>query len=97
MFVPVVTFPNWWNGRDLDSPDHISHMSYSRTATHSIELPRIKAYARTAVPTNMPINSTFSSGNYTTYHIDFFNAWKDLQKFIDMCMKTGRNCGTNPQ
>jgi uncharacterized protein DUF1996 len=98
MFVPVVTFPNWSDGR-LDSPDHLSHMSYSRDATHTIELPRIKAYARTAVPAGQPINSSFSSGDYTTYHMDFFNAWNasELQRFIDMCMKTGRNCGTNPQ
>lgn len=99
MVVTVTDFPRYWNGRDLDSPDHLSHMSYSRDAAHPIELPRIKAYGRHAVPAGQPINFTFSSGNYTTYHLDFFNAWNqsELQRFIDKCMKTGANCGVNPQ
>ena len=99
VLVPVVEFPNWWNGRDLDSADHLSHMSYSRDAAHPIELPRIKAYIRYAVPAGQPINFALSSGPYYTYHLDFFNAWNqaELQRFIDRCMKTGANCGVNPQ
>lgn len=72
MFVPVVTFPTWWDGR-LDSPDHLSHMSYSRTATHTRQLPKLKVYWRIAVPAGAPINSDVSSGNYTTFHLDFFS------------------------
>lgn len=96
MLVPVVTFPQWWNGQ-LDSPDHLSHMSYSRTATHSIELPRIKIYWRTAVPAGAPINSNVSSGDYTTFHLDFFNSWRtgELERLMQRC--AGTNCGTNPQ
>ena len=99
MLVMVVEFPRYWNGRDLDSADHISHMSYSRSSAYPVELPRIKAYARHAVPAGQPINLQLSSGNYSTYHMDFFNAWNqaELQRFIDRCMKTGTNCGTNPQ
>lgn len=72
-------------------------MSYTRAATHSVELPRIKAYIRHAVGTG-PIDFTLASGPYYTYHLDFLNAWvpSELQRFIDQCMKTGRNCGTNP-
>ena len=70
MLVPVVTFPTWWNGQ-LDSPDHLSHMSYSRTATHNRQLPKLKVYWRTAVPAGAPINTNLSSGDYTTFHMDF--------------------------
>ena len=96
MLVAVVEFPQWWNGRDLDSADHISHMSYSRTSTHTVLLPRIKAYVRHAVPAGAPINFTLSSGPYYTYHLDFFDGWvkSDLQRFINQC--AGSNCGTNP-
>lgn len=72
MFVPVVTFPTWWDGR-LDSPDHLSHMSYSRTSTHTRQLPKLKVYWRIAVPAGAPIDSNVSSGNYQTFHLDFFS------------------------
>lgn len=72
MFVPVVSFPMWWDGR-LDSPDHLSHMSYSRDSTHTQQLPKLKVYWRIAVPAGAPINSNVSSGDYTTFHLDFFS------------------------
>jgi hypothetical protein len=98
MMVPTVTFPKFWDGVHLDSFDHLSHMSYSRNAAHPIELPKIVAYVRHAVGPG-PINFTLSSGPYYTYHLDFLNAWDPaaLQRFVDQCMKTGSNCGTNPQ
>jgi hypothetical protein len=97
MLVAVVTFPHWWDGVRLDSPDHLSHMSYSRDAGHPVQLPRQKWYLRYAVPAGQPINTQFSSGNYTTFHVDFFDGWvkSDLQRFINQC--AGTNCGTNPQ
>lgn len=70
MLVPVITFPTWWDGR-LDSPDHLSHMSYSRDATHTRQLPKLKVYWRIAVPSGAPINSNVSSGDYTTFHLDY--------------------------
>lgn len=73
MFVPVVSFPRFWDGRNLDSPDHLSHMSYTRDSAHPVELPRLKVYWRIAVPAGAPINSNFSSGNYQTFHLDFFS------------------------
>lgn len=72
MFVPVVTFPRFYDGR-LDSPDHISHTCYARTGACSIELPKLKVYWRIAVPPGQPINSNVSSGDFTTFHLDFFS------------------------
>lgn len=97
MLVPVITFPRFWNGRDLDSPDHISHMSYSRSAAYPVEVPQIKVYARTLVPAGQPIDLRLSSGDYTTDHMDFVNAWKvgELERLMNQCRNT--NCGTNPQ
>ena len=97
MLVPVITFPRYWNGRDLDSPDHISHMSYSRDTAHPVEVPQVKVYARTAVPAGQQLDLRLSSGDYTTDHMDFVNAWKldDLQRLMNQCRNS--NCGTNPQ
>jgi hypothetical protein len=72
MFVPVVTFPTWWDGR-LDSPDHLSHMAYSRDATHTRQLPKLKVYWRIAVPPGASIDSNVSSGNYQSFHLDFMS------------------------
>lgn len=100
VMVPVVEFPNCWNGRDLDSGDHISHMAYGGgkcPKSHPVPLPRIKAYIRYSVGKG-PIDFSLASGPWYTFHIDFFNAWvpSELQRFVDQCIKTGRNCSTNP-
>lgn len=58
----TVVFPQCWNGRDLDSPDHRSHMAYGRWAanpdtdaggcptTHPVAIPEITMNARFLVP-----------------------------------------------
>jgi Domain of unknown function (DUF1996) len=97
MFVPVIDFPRFWDGVRLDSPDHISHMSYSRDAGHPVELPRMKWYFRMAVPAGAPINPNHSAGSYQNYHVDFFDGWvkADLQRLMNQCLNS--NCGINPQ
>jgi hypothetical protein len=97
MLTPTVTLPQYWDGVRLDSPDHFSHMSYRRDAAHPIELIKIVAYFRLNVGTG-PINPNLSSGPYYTMHLDFLNAWDptELQRFVDQCIKTGKNCGQNP-
>jgi hypothetical protein len=46
--VLVVVFPQCWNGRDLDSPDHQSHMAYLEypngtcPSTHPVKVPRVE-------------------------------------------------------
>lgn len=96
MLVPVIDFPRFWDGVRLDSPDHISHMSYSRDAAHPIELPRQKWYFRMAVPPGQPIDPNNSSGGYGQYHVDFFDGWvkSELNRIMAKCL--GTNCGTNP-
>lgn len=96
-------FPNCWNGRDLDSPDHISHMAYPSggrcPSTHPVVLPRVESFLRYPVPTSGQIGEvTFSSGPYYTAHQDFMNGWiaADLQSLVTRCINGGRDCGTNP-
>lgn len=96
-------FPNCWNGRDLDSADHISHMTYPSggrcPSTHPVVLPRVESFFRYPVPTSGPIGEvTFSSGPYWTAHQDFMNGWvaADLAALVTRCINGGRDCGTNP-
>ncbi len=58
----TVVFPQCWNGRDLDSPDHRSHMAYGRwaanpdtdpggcPASHPVPIPEITMNGRYLVP-----------------------------------------------
>jgi hypothetical protein len=97
MLVVNVEFPRYWDGVNLDSDDHLSHMSYVRDAAHPIELPRMRGNVRYAVPVGKPINFLPSSGDYTTWHVDFFDGWvsSELQRFITQCGTT-TGCGQNP-
>ncbi|RYP04221.1 hypothetical protein DL764_004611 [Monosporascus ibericus] len=91
-----VTLPSCWNGRDLDSPNHKSHMSYPD--------PRYGDYNGGVCPESHPIalitifyefffntakyndrNFVFAQGDKTGYgfHGDFVNGWTDLRRLGD--------------
>lgn len=96
-------FPNCWDGKNLDSANHISHMAYPVSGrcpvTHPVNIPRVESFFRYPVPTSGPIGTvTFDSGPYYTAHQDFFNGWvqADLQALVTRCINGGRDCGTNP-
>jgi hypothetical protein len=75
-----VNFPNCWNGRDLDSADHKSHMAYSinRTcpATHPVAVPELQ-YVVVYPPVSAA--AELSSGGQFSAHADFINAWNQRQ------------------
>ena len=95
-------FPNCWDGRNLDSADHFSHMSYPVRSkcppTHPVAIPRVETFIRYGVGTGPIGTVTFDSGPYYTAHSDFFNAWEPdaLQRLVDGCMNAGKDCGKNP-
>jgi hypothetical protein len=78
-----VNFPSCWNGRDLDSPNHRSHMKYSVKgrcpASHPVAVPTI------ALILLYPPTSRFArvvSGKFGA-HADFVNGW-DQQAFATL-------------
>ena len=95
-------FPNCWDGVNLDSADHISHMSYPKggncPATHPVAIPLIRAYIRYDVGSAPIGNVTLASGPYYTAHMDFFNAWdvEALSKLVATCINGDKDCGKNP-
>jgi len=102
IMVMSLRFPNCWDGKNLDSPDHRSHMAYpvkSRCpASHPVVLPRIESFFRYKVGTGPIGTITLASGPYYTAHQDFFNAWDPavLQTLVTNCMNAQVDCGTNP-
>jgi len=95
-------FPNCWDGVNLDSADHKSHMAYPRSgrcpSTHPVVIPRVESFIRYPVGTAPIGQITFASGPYYTAHQDFFNAWNagDLQSLVDRCINAGVDCMKNP-
>ena len=70
------TFPDCWNGRDLDSADHQRHMAYSRSGScprsHPVALPGLLLiFLYPSTEGGRPVQS---SGRFGT-HADFVNGW----------------------
>lgn len=100
VMVISLTFPSCWDGVNLDSVDHISHVAYPPcTSSHPVPVPKIVSYWRYNVGTAPIGEIRFSSGPYFTIHQDFFNAWDpaELQKFVTNCLNNSVDCGVNPQ
>lgn len=92
----IITFPDCWNGRDLDSADHKSHMAYAQRGycpqSHPVAVPRLELAIHYPVIDGSRV--TLSSGGAQTAHADFFNAWNQdaLERMVRMCLNTGVKC-----
>lgn len=97
-----IQFPECWNGTQLDSPNHKSHMAYAAKgrdgrfrcpASHPVPVPRLIFSVEWDVHDGTAIS--LSSGPYYTLHADFFNAWQPetLEDLVAGCINTGVNCG----
>lgn len=84
-----VFFPDCWDGRHLDSPDHRSHMAYSRNWTcphsHPVKVPRLRFIV--TYPIQVPKHLSLASGGIYSAHADFFNAWhqRALDRLVADC------------
>jgi hypothetical protein len=95
-----VNFPDCWDGRNLDSPDHKSHMAYTGKGkvcppTHPVMLPRLRVNVRYPT-TGGPTTELASMGVYSG-HADFFNVWKpgELKRLVRTCINAGITCDVN--
>jgi hypothetical protein len=87
----VLEFPSCWDGRNLDSPDHRSHMAYLSWAggtgahcpdTHPVMLPQYTMgiwYGQTDGTSGWHLSSDQAMGASaapgSTFHGDWFGAW----------------------
>ena len=100
MIESYLDFPQCWNGRDLDSADHKSHMAYpvggNCPSTHPVPVPKLRQVLR--YPANGdPARFRLSSGRGFTMHGDFFNAWPvaELERRVRDCIRPIIKCGVN--
>ena len=72
-----VEFPNCWNGRSVDSPNHRQHMAYSRKGrcpgSHPVAVPKL---VLVLFYDAVPAGAQLSSGKWGG-HADFMNGWSD--------------------
>ena len=106
----TVEFPQCWNGRDLDSADHKSHMAYATPgrgcpATHPVALPVISFNVLYPVKSGTDTSGwRLSSDVYPasqpagySAHGDWFNGWRqDIeQTWIKGCVNRPVTCGSH--
>ena len=102
----AVMFPQCWDGVNLDSPDHKSHMSYpvngACPSTHPVAVPEItvnvlypvadmKALSRWRLASDTYDPST--PAGYSS-HADWFNGWKPqfMDAFVQNCDQPPKDC-----
>ena len=109
--IAVINFPNFWDGVNLDSADHKSHMSYVNDAQHPILIPDITFNIRYDIQTgddtsqwrlSSDMYDTSKAGGYSL-HADYMNGWGTdpvsgksfAEIFTTNCLKAGVNCGNS--
>lgn len=109
LFVMHVQFPQCWDGVNLDSPDHRSHMAYAHNdnpggcpASHPVPLPEVTQNFRFLVPASGMSTWRLASDMYEgppgySAHADWWNGWDAdvFQRVIDNCYATGLDCKMN--
>ena len=99
-----VTFPQCWDGVNLDSPDHKSHMAYG-TGTgcptdHPVPLAEISIrFDYKVTEADNGSNWRLSSDNYSgpggySMHADWFNGWDTATDtaFVNNCVNGNLDC-----
>ncbi|MGE9693026.1 MULTISPECIES: DUF1996 domain-containing protein [unclassified Streptomyces] len=100
MLESYLDFPQCWNGKDLDSADHKSHMSYPVNGacppSHPVPVPKLRQVLRYPASGN-PAGFRLASGPGYTMHGDFFNAWPaaEMQRRVTTCINAIVKCGAD--
>lgn len=105
----AIDFPSCWDGVNLDSPDHKSHMAFpvrnACPASHPVALPAISFIVIYPVTASDDTRRwRLSSDNYSTaqpggysFHADWFNGWRPDVKdqWTRNCINPGNDCGSH--
>ncbi len=100
MMESYLDFPQCWNGRDLDSADHKSHMAYpvggACPSTHPVPVPKLRQVLRYPVNGD-PARFRLASGRGYTMHGDFFNVWPEAEmaQRVRDCINAIIKCGAD--
>jgi hypothetical protein len=102
----TIMFPNCWDGKNLDSADHLSHVTYTHEtqscpSSHPVRLPQISIllyFPGTGSVDGWSLSSDmtsgFNSGPGATLHADWFGGWNNeaMKLWTDGCVRAARDC-----
>jgi Domain of unknown function (DUF1996) len=94
-----VVFPDCWDGENVDSLDHRSHVAYGDAGgcpgRHPTPIPQLELVIDYGMVD--PDGLTLSSGAVSTAHADFWNAWDQdkLETEVESCLRRQRVCGVS--
>ncbi|MEM7274852.1 MAG: DUF1996 domain-containing protein [Actinomycetota bacterium] len=102
----TIAFPQCWDGRNLDSADHRSHMALVSPhvpcpASHPVRLPQITIllyFPSEGWTSDWHLSSDnldgFNSGPGGSLHADWWGGWNDeaMDLWTNGCMRAARNC-----
>ena len=92
-----VTFPDCWDGKNLDTPGHRRHVHYSSEgkcpSSHPVHIPQLIFAVHFPVTGDIS-HLRLSSGTLGSGHADFFNAWDQghLEHEVDLCIRRQNVC-----
>jgi len=92
----LLNFPDCWDGINLDSPDHMSHMAFSAAhvcpSTHPHLVPRVQY--KISWPINGEGHVSLSSGSGATAHADFIMGFDPVafQLRVNECLHANKKC-----
>lgn len=95
--VAHVRFPSCWDGKNLDSPTHRTHVAYSVNGAYPsgypVKVPEIFLHVR--YPNGVSGSAYRLADGTQTPHMDFWNTWDQarLVSVVHDCLQAGRNCG----
>jgi hypothetical protein len=95
-----VMFPDCWDGSNLDSDDHTSHMAFAVRgacpSSHPVPVPAISVNVH--YPSDGGDIVLGSPDMPVAPHADFFNAWDQptLERLVKVCLNAGQHCGQHP-
>ena len=94
-----ITFPGCWDGKNLDSTDHKSHMAYpvrgACPVSHPVDLPSVGIRVRWKTVRGVPSSRlSLASGGQFSLHADFWNVWNPaaMDWLVSHCLNQTRNC-----
>ena len=99
--VEHIRFPDCWDGKNLDTPDHMSNMTFARAgscpSSHPVPLPAILFNIHYPTQGAGTVALGFPDKPVAA-HADFFNAWNQttLDRLVRECINAGMHCGANP-
>ncbi len=101
----MLVFPDCWNGINLDSADHKSHMAFSRDGvcptTHPVLIPQVSYNVHYPVGSSGTSKWRLASDHYPATspggysgHGDWMNGWDPIfmKGFVKNCLQANKDC-----